>query len=106
MREITPGLWHWTVRHPHIGFEVSSYYLESERVLLDPMIPAEGTEWLAEHGPPEHILLTNRHHDRQSWELQRQFDCVVHCVNNGLHELAGRGRPQGFEFGDELPGGI
>ena len=106
MREIAPGVWHWTARHDHIGVEVSSYYLEPERVLLDPMIPDAGMEWFAEHGPPEHILLTNRHHDRHSWELRDRFDCSVHCVGNGMHELEGRGPAKAFDFGDELPGGI
>ncbi|HTX31773.1 MAG TPA: hypothetical protein VMD09_10315 [Solirubrobacteraceae bacterium] len=106
MRENAPGVWHWSARHEHIGTDVSSYFLETERVLLDPMIPPEGIDWLADHGPPEHILLTNRHHDRQSWELRDRFACSVRCVRNGMHELEGRGPAEPFDFGDELPGGI
>jgi glyoxylase-like metal-dependent hydrolase (beta-lactamase superfamily II) len=106
MREIAPGLWHWTARHEHIGADVSSYYLEAERVLLDPMVPAEGIEWFEEHGPPEHVLLTNRHHDRHSWQLRERFGCAVHCVRNGMHELEGRGEAEPFDFGDGLPGGV
>jgi glyoxylase-like metal-dependent hydrolase (beta-lactamase superfamily II) len=105
MREISPGLWHWTARHEHIGVDVSSYYLERERVLLDPILPPDGGAWLEQHGPPENILLTNRHHDRHSWELRERFGCPVHCVRNGMHELEGRGPPEPFDFGDELPGG-
>src|SRR2546425_1202879 len=45
MREIAPGLWHWTAPHPRIHLEVSSYYLLAERVLLDPMEPPEGLCW-------------------------------------------------------------
>jgi hypothetical protein len=106
MREIAPGLWHWTARHEHIGAEVSSYCLLRERVLIDPMMPAEGLAWFEREGPPEHIVLSNRHHDRHSWEFRDRFDCTVHCVRNGLHELEGRGPVQPFDFGDELPGGI
>jgi glyoxylase-like metal-dependent hydrolase (beta-lactamase superfamily II) len=105
MVEIAPGLWHWKARHEHIGFEVSSYYLEPERVLLDPMLPPDGVAWLEEHGPPEHIVLTNRHHDRHSWELRDHFGCTVHCIRNGMPELEGRGTAEPFDFGDELPGG-
>jgi glyoxylase-like metal-dependent hydrolase (beta-lactamase superfamily II) len=105
MREIAPGLWHWTARHQHIGVDVSSYLLEREHVLIDLMLPAEGIGWLEEQGPPEHILLTNRHHDRQSWELRERFGCTVHCVKNGMHELEGRGEAEPFNFGDTLPGG-
>jgi hypothetical protein len=106
VQEIAPGLWHWTARHDHIPIDVSSYYLLDERVLLDPMIPAEGLEWFEQHGRPEHILLTNRHHDRQAWRMVEAFGCTVHCVRNGLHELDGRGPVEAFDFGDELPGGV
>jgi hypothetical protein len=106
VEEIAPGLWHWTARHEHIESEVSSYYLQRERVLIDPMIPAPGLEWFEEHGTPEHILLTNRHHDRHAWRLREAFGATVHCVREGLHELEGRGPVEPFSFGDELPGGI
>lgn len=106
MEEIAPGLWHWTARHAHIRKEVSSYFLADELVLIDPMIPPEGLEWFAGHGTPEHVLLTNRHHDRDSWRLRDAFGCTVHCVRNGVGELAGRGEVEPFDFGDELPGGV
>lgn len=105
MEEISPGLWHWTVRHEHIGVDVSSYYLEAERVVIDPMIPPEAAGWFEEHGAPEHVLLTNRHHDRHSWQLRDAFGCTVHCVRNGVYELQERGPVEPFDFGDELPGG-
>jgi hypothetical protein len=106
VREIAPGLWHWTARHDGIGIDVSSYYLEPARVLIDPMIPADGLGRLEAHGPPEHVLLTNRHHDRHAWRLRDAFGCRVHCVRNGLHELAGRGPVEPFDFGDTLPGDV
>jgi hypothetical protein len=106
VQEIAPGLWHWTARHDHIPTEVSSYYLFAERVLIDPMIPAQGLEWFEQRGPPEHILLTNRHHDRHAWRFVEAFGCTVHCVRNGLHELEGRGPVAAFDFGDVLPGAV
>ena len=106
MIEIAPGLWHWTARRGSIGADVSSYYLERERVQIDPMIPPEGLEWYEHHGPPEHAILTNRHHDRDSWRLHEAFGCTVHCIRNGLYELEGRGPVEAFDFGDELPGEI
>jgi hypothetical protein len=105
MQEIAPGLWHWTARHPHIGSEVSSYYLRSERVALDPLLPAEGLEWF-NGAEPGHVILTNRHHDRDAWRLQEVFGSQVHCAATGVHELEGRGSVTPFRFGDELPGGI
>jgi hypothetical protein len=106
MVEIAPGLWHWTARRESIGAEVSSYYLESEHVLIDPMIPREGIGWFEAHGVPEHAILTNRHHDRDAWRLHAAVGVTVHCIRNGLHELEGRGPVDAFEFGDELPGGV
>jgi hypothetical protein len=106
MREIAPGLWHWTAHRASIGAEVSSYYLLPEAVVIDPMLPAEGLAWFSEHGPPAHALLTNRHHDRDAWKLREAFGCEVHCVDAGLHELTGRGPVVAFEPGDELPGGV
>ena len=106
MKEIAPGLWHWTAQHERIGIEVSSYYLDRERVLIDPMIPPAGLKWFEQHGTPEHTLLTNRHHDRHAWRLREAFSCTVHCIGNGVHELQGRGPIEAFEFGDQLPGGV
>ena len=106
MLELSPGLWHWTARHPHIDSDVSSYYLAAERVLLDPLLPPEGSAFFERVSIPEHVVLTNRHHDRDSWKLRDRFDCEVHCVANGCYELDGRGPVTPFEFGDELPGGI
>jgi glyoxylase-like metal-dependent hydrolase (beta-lactamase superfamily II) len=106
VNEIAPGLWHWTGRHDHIRSDVSSYYLAESAVLIDPMIPAEGLAWFEQRGTPEHILLTNRHHDRESWRLREAFGCTVHCIRNGMYELDGRGPAEPFDFGDELPGGV
>ena len=106
MQELAPGLWQWTARHNHIDMDVSSYYLLPERVLIDAMVPPEGLAWFDRHGAPEHVLLSNRHHDRDAWRLRDAFGCTVHCIRNGLHELAGRGPVEPFDFGDELPGGV
>jgi hypothetical protein len=107
MEEIAPGLWHWKALRASIGSEVSSYYLANERVLIDSMLPPEGLGWFDERGRrPEHVLLTNRHHDRDAWRLREAFGCTVHCIRNGLHELEGRGPVEPFEFDDELPGGV
>jgi hypothetical protein len=106
MVEIAPGLWHWTARRESIGADVSSYYLERERVQIDPMIAPEGLEWFEQHGAPEHAILTNRHHDRDSWRLHEAFGTTIHCIRNGLYELEGRGPVEAFDFGDRLPGDI
>jgi len=106
VKEIAPGIWHWTALHPRIKIEVSSYYLPAERVLIDPLAPSGGLDWFAEHGPPTDVLLTNRHHYRSSAEFAERFGVTVHCVREGMHEFTGGERVEPFDFGDELPGGV
>ena len=98
MDEIAPGIWHWTALRETIGSEVSSYYLADERVAIDPMLPPERPDWFQ----PEHVLLTCRHHNRDAWEL----GCSVWVVEQGAHELEGRGEFRTYAWGDELPGGV
>jgi len=105
MREVSGGVWHWTALHPGLGVEVSSYFLDEERVLIDPMIPREGLSWFND-ASPQHILLTSRHHDRDSWRFQAAFGCRVHCGVDAVDELDGRGPLEPFAFGTRLPGEI
>jgi hypothetical protein len=104
MKEILPGIFHWTVTHPKIKIEVSSYYLVEEAVLIDPLMPTEGRKWFDKS--PEHVLLTNRHHYRDAGEFEREFGCVVWCVESGLHEFTKGEKVRPFRFGETLPGGI
>ena len=84
IEELSPGLWHWSVRHRHIGQVVSSYYLAQEQVLLDPMLPPNRVSFFESVSTPKHVLLTNRHHDRDAWELHARFGCEVHCIANEI----------------------
>jgi len=104
MREILPGVLHWTAMHPKIKFEVSSYYLAQERVLIDPMVPEEGLDAFERN--PEHVFLTNRHHYRDAGRFAERFGCDVWCVENGLHEFTKGETVRAFRFGDVLPGEI
>lgn len=108
MREILPGVFHWTATHPKIHFEVSSYWLEDAGVLIDPLIPPdEGIEWFAGRGcAPAAIVLSNRHHYRETAELLERFEVPVYCVRQGMHEFTDGEPVTAFEFGDALPGGI
>lgn len=104
MKEILPGVLHWTRVHPKIKIEVSSYYLTTERLLIDPLVPDEGLDSLPTE--PKHILLTNRHHYRDSGRFQAKFDCDVWCVETGLHEFTHGEKVTAFRFGQTLVGGI
>ena len=105
MREILPGVYHWTTVHARWDITIHSYWLAQERVLIDPRVPDEGLEWFAD-GPPVAALLTNRHHYRDSGRFHERFGCPVLCNRLGLHEF-GAGEPvEGFDPGDALPGGV
>jgi hypothetical protein len=105
MKEIAPGIWHWTARHPRIGVDVSSYFLPGPSVLLDPLVPDPVLERLEELGPPRMALLTNRHHYRSCQELHERFGCEIRAPATGMHEF-GKGDPvQPYDFGVTLAGG-
>lgn len=100
MKEIAPGVWHWAVRHPRIGAQVHSYFLSREGVLIDPMKPTEGVERIGALGTPAEILLTNRHHYRDSGAFRDVYGVPVRCHRLGLHEFTGSEEVEPFDFGD------
>jgi hypothetical protein len=102
MNEIGPGIHHWKAVHPRIQVEVSSYYVEPTATLVDPLLPAEGIEWFRSRRAPERIVLTNRHHYRDSDRFQEEFACPVLASEPGLHEFSDGREVRGFAFGDEL----
>jgi hypothetical protein len=107
MREVLPGVFHWRARHPRIHVEVSSYWLEDSGVLIDPLVPPEeGIDWFSGRSAlPAAVLLSNRHHYRQSDLFAERFGCSVHCNRLGLHEFSDGRMVEGFGIGDRLPGG-
>jgi len=104
MKEVLPGIYHWTVTHPRIKISVSSYYLAHAGVVIDPLIPGEGLDWFRE--PPKHVFLTNRHHYRHSGRFAEKFGCTVWCVESGLYEFKRDEQVRAFRFGDTLPGDV
>jgi hypothetical protein len=108
VEEILTGVYHWTAPHPRIGLEVSSYWLDEHGVLIDPLVPREeGLEWFAERVvQPRSIVLSNRHHYRESYAFVERFGCTVHCNLSGLHEFTHGERVEGFAVGERLAGGM
>ena len=72
MDEIAPGIRHWTAVHPNIGWEVSSYWLPGLNTLLDPLEVPDEVEGI------EHIVMSNRHHNRSVAEASERFGATVH----------------------------
>ena len=99
MKEITPGIRHWSAVHPNLGVEVSSYWLPDLNVLLDPIaVPEEVT------GVDE-ILLSNRHHRRSAFEARERFDAVLRVPRTGLQDYSAEDPVKPYEYGEPLAGG-
>lgn len=109
MEEILPGVVHWTATHPNIRSKVDSWWLPDGGVLIDPLVPPDvGLDWFAEQTvPPAAIVLSNRHHYRESGRFRERFGCGVHVPRAGLHEFGADRQPvEPYDPGDELPGGL
>jgi len=108
MQEVLPGVFHWTAVHPKIHTRVSSWWLEDSGVAIDPLVPEEqGMGWFGSRSaPPTAVLLSNRHHYRDSERFAREYGCSVHCSRAGLHEFTHGEDVAGFDAGAELPGGV
>jgi hypothetical protein len=108
MQEILTDTYHWAAMHPRIHMEVSSYWLDDSGILIDPLVPPEvGIEWFEQRStPPAEILLSNRHHYRDSARFQAMYGCPVYCNRAGLHEFSHGERVTGFDPRDSLPGGV
>jgi hypothetical protein len=106
IRELLPGVFHWTAIHPRIRAPVDSYFVESGGTLLDPVVPREGLEWFERLRRPAQIVLTNRHHLRHGERFAEAYGCPIRCSRPGLHEFRGGPRVEGFDVGDELAAGI
>ena len=103
MREIVPGLFHWTAFHPTIRRQVSSYFAADAGALIDPLLPEGGVDAVREVGEPRVVLLTNRHHLRDA----PRFGVPIRCHEAGLHEFAGSDvEVEGFAWGDEVAPGV
>jgi hypothetical protein len=107
MEELLPGVWHWTARHPRIGSNVHSHWVADAATLIDPMVPpGEGIAWFRSHGPPERILLSCRHHLRDSERFIEEFGCAIFAHESGLHEFEDGPDVRGYSYGDEVAPGI
>ena len=107
MKEIACGIYHWSATHPNTGGQAHSYFHVPSRTLFDPMVPDDGLDWFAGGRQPERIVLTNRHHYRQSADYQDRFECPVLCNSFGLLEFDGTDRVvEGFSPPAEITAGV
>lgn len=106
MREILPGLWHWTTFHEGIDARVSSYYVEPAGALIDPRMPEEGADALAGRGRPQQVVLTSGLHVRHADQFADRFGCVIRASREALERLGAGLDAQPYTDGDEVARGI
>jgi glyoxylase-like metal-dependent hydrolase (beta-lactamase superfamily II) len=92
MDEIAPGIRHWKAEHPNLGVDVSSYWLPDLRLLLDPIAVPDEVEGV------EHIVLSCRHHVRDSLEAAERFGATVHAPRTGMHDYPDDTPIQPYDF--------
>lgn len=99
MREITPGIHHWTAEHPKLETDVSSYWLPSLRVLLDPLaVPADVDD-------VDEIILVNRHHWRDALEARERLGATIRAPRAGAEEFDEGDPVEFYDFEEPLAGG-
>jgi hypothetical protein len=102
IEEISPGLVEWSAFHRGIGRVAYSHFQLNSGTLIDPMEPDEGLEAIAELATPRSIVLTNRHHYRDSDRYVERFGCPVLCHEAGQDHFAGERAVRGFRFDEQL----
>ena len=102
MREILPGVWHWTTVHERHGIEISSYLLGTEGVVIDPRVPDGGLDAVAEVAEPAVAVLTNRHHYRHAGRFAEAFGTRILVNRLGAQEFTDGERVEFFDAGDGL----
>lgn len=75
MRELSPGVYHWSTFHEPIGADVSSYFVEPAGIVIDPKEPEEGLDALPSR--PSQVVLTSGHHDRDSQRFADAFGIPI-----------------------------
>ena len=104
MREILPGLYHWSTFHPPINTMVSSYYFAPARIAIDPKVPEQGLEALP--GRPEQVVLTIGLHDRDAAQFAREFDAPIRVPEPALARLGDSLAAEPYHDGEQLAPGV
>ena len=104
MREITPGIFHWTTLHEPIGARVSSYLVPAAGIVIDPKVPGEGLDALPEK--PQQVVLTTGLHDRDAQQFAEAFDIPIRAPREALSRLGDTLEVTTFGDGDEVAPGV
>ena len=103
--EVIPGVHHWTQVHPRIKVRVHSHFVAGSGTVVDPLVPDEGIEWF-DGRDVRRVVLSNRHHLRDSERLAERFGCPILAGEVGLHQFEGGPEVEGFAYGDRIAGDV
>jgi hypothetical protein len=107
MHEIVPGIRHWTVFHENVGAPVSSYYVESAGVLIDPKVPDEGLEAFDGFDVrPQQVVLTSGNHTRDAAAFAEAFGCVIRASPEGAERIGGALDTKPYRDGEDIAPGV
>jgi hypothetical protein len=103
---IASGIVHWVATHPNTGSDAHSYALLDSGILLDPILPEDGgIEALAEF-EPQQIVLTGRHHTRDSKSIADHFGIKVRVSQPGAEDASRKVEVVPFQWGETLAKGV
>jgi hypothetical protein len=103
MREIFPGVVHWSMFHDPIGMRVSSYYVQPAGIVIDPKLPEAG---LTLPGRPQQVVLTSGLHHRDAALVAEQFGIPIRAPREAVQRLGGSLEVETFSQGDEIAPGV
>ncbi len=106
MKEILPGVFHWTVPDERFEIPAGSCWWVHRGILVDPSVPPEGLDRFRQAEIPEHVLLTGGDRYRDSNRFADAFECPVWCHAAGTADFRAGELVRAFRRGDELPAGI
>ena len=108
MREIVPGIHTWSWFSEEKGLDFNGFFArrEGEAVVVDPPPYQDGDLLQMEQlGPPQAILITNRHHVRNSREFAAHFRIPIR-IHEADAPMVDLQLADTFRDGDALPAGI
>jgi hypothetical protein len=108
VRELLPGLHHWTAQHPSIGMRVSSFLVVPAAVVVDPLLPEDGGAAAIEAlVRPTQVVLTSGNHRRHAAEVSAHFGGLpIRCSAAGDERLGGALPIDRYADGEELAPGV
>lgn len=105
MREVLPGIFHWSVMHEPIGVRVSSHFVAPAGIVIDPKLPEGGFAQLP--GTPQQVVLTSGLHHRDAQAFADEYGAIPMRVSReGAERLGDRLAVETYTDGDEIAPGV